>query len=1528
MNGHWTDRRYNRLALGFLLLGAFACADGGGDAGCGCGSGGGEGGAAYEFPADGPIIQQAAQIHVTGSGLDFLAANAVPLVEEAIGPDGLSFCLESQDVTVAEICNNSRCDDGTRGCQLDIGLANIEVVPNASAGSDYLRIDLGIVLNETLDFDLLLNSCTAALTSPADGIPVSANIYFDVDAPPGEKVHIAFPSDELSLGIDAVGIDIDGVEWYDVIPCEAVDLLSGPLVGILEDQIAGPLEDALGPALCTQCEVTEDCPIGSTCNGDGVCIADGTDECLPLDLGLETQFDVGELLADFAPGLEAQLGVLVYVANYADMNGPDRSPAYGIDLAAQMGFEADANRCVPYQAPPTIGRIGKSSSINTDRTPAGDEFMLGIGVARQALDLALWGVYRSGALCLTIGTETVDLISSQLFSALLPSLGDLTEGENRPMGLTLRPQQAPTIELGEGTVTYEDDGTPVIDDPLLTLRLERLFIDAYTYVDERQVRVFTLDVDAAVPLGLDVNADGQIIVVLGDLTEAFTRVEARDGELLSQSDLDSLGTALPALIGSFLPLLGDELIPPIDLPEFVGLRIDLPAGAFTSVDDNSMLAIFGNLAPGTGGEGELNLALMPEVLAATVELPDAAVLERLRDRDAAVDAMDLVPTVDIELSTLLPALDTPGVEYSYRINGGLWSFWHRGDVLRLQDPRLLLQGEHRVEVRAREIDRPATVSPWVAATTVVVDYEGPTVELEVDGADVHVLLDDLVAATDDLSARWTVDGTTWAAVDGVADTLDLSAFAGQSVNLTIEATDGVGNRTVETRTLALGGSTASIDERTVTPAEAIDREPRAGCAAAGGSSGAGALWLVFGAALFGLRRRRSAGLVLAVAAAFALTLGGCGSDKSAGGTADPNACDPECEGGLVCDNGACVECAGDEDCEAGICVDNLCVDDGCATDDDCGEGEVCDEGACVEDTGCALDEDCPEGSICDAGECLEVECIDASDCPACPDGGTAICDGNECACAPACDGACGEGQGCCWADDTCVDIVAVCPPEDCEVGFGPAPDGDPVFDNETCETTTPCSCQELPPLDPGSIGRHLDIGVSPDGSTTLVAAYNATYGDLMIGEIAGDGSIEWAWVDGAPSEGAVTGSLNGPRGGISTAGDDVGRYPSIELTDDGTAWVAYRSDARDEEGLRFAVGSRDGDGWTWSIIPVVDGAAEAGLYNDMFIGADGLPGVVYMVPAVANEDATLSSQLRVVFATSATPGSAEDFSAPVVLDDAINPTPCAGACVGRQQCRADTNTCVIPERASRCDPECADGEACFENEDASLVCASAVESSDLDDLVNGIGLFADAEVFDDGRIAVAYYDRIYGNLRYLEAAADGSGAAVVIVDGEMMGEEGVVDTGDVGWFPDVLITGGNVWISYVNASTGELYAFNRDADTIEVVDDGFRCFEFVDGECVSMVISRVGDDSSLIETGDGVVLQYQDATQHDLLEVGRNAVGWDFPPSTVAGREDPYDGAFGFWLQQGEDADGRFVVTHRIHNRAEPPVRDVVVFRR
>ena len=54
---------------------------------------------------------------------------------------------------------------------------------------------------------------------------------------------------------------------------------------------------------------------------------------------------------------------------------------------------------------------------------------------------------------------------------------------------------------------------------------------------------------------------------------------------------------------------------------------------------------------------------------------------------------------------------------------------------------------------------------------------------------------------------------------------------------------------------------------------------------------------------------------------------------------------------------------------------------------------------------------------------------------------------------------------------------------------------------------------------------------------------------------------------------------------------------------------------------------------------------------------------------------------------------------------------------------------------------------------------------------------------------------------------------------------------------------------------------------------------------------------------------------------------WDVGSTLEIGAEGD-TGAYGFYLGQGADADGRFVVSRRLDFRAETPVRDVVVIRR
>ncbi len=1516
--------RRHALLLGALMV--YACSDGGGG-GCG-GCGGGEG-PAYVFPADGAVIDQAAQIHVTESGFDFIGENAGPLIGTLLGDGGLSFCLPEQNIEViglslVRVCNGSRCADGTAGCDLTFDIESVEITPvTVPTGSDRLEVALGLGVDESLPLRLLGADCTASITSPPGGIPISANIYFNVDAAREERVSIDFPADELSFALSDDYIDVSGSGLAGLV-CGGVNLLAGALLPVLEDQLAGPLEDAIGPALCTSCSTSADCPGGSTCDSD-VCVWEGTDECVPLALGVETELDLGDLLADFAPGLEAKLGILAYAANYADAIGPDPAPYVGLDLAAQVGFDSAPSVCVPYEPPPSTARIPKSPSINAELSPSGGTFAVGIGVARSALNLALWAVYNSGALCLRIGTDTIEQVSTGTFSALLPSLGTLTDGENRPMFLQLRPQQSPTVDLGDGVVSYDGDGNPVIEEPLLVVHLDNVLIDFYGFAESRWVRLFTLDADVELPLGLDVNADNQLIVVLGDLTNALARVETLNGELLDPSDTASVASLLPTLLATLLPALGGDLIPPIDIPEIEGIRLVLAPGSITSVDSNEMLAIYADLALApAGGGGSLTMLPMPQVLATHVAPASQVAVDRMLSEatrtGAPLDLGVLLPRVVLDVDTLQADFDQPQMEYSYRVNGSLWSMWYRTQQLELRHPALALQGQHVIEVRARRVGDMHSVSPHLGQTTVVVDYEGPRVTVTRDGLLAYVDARDVVSRPENLTMRWRVNGGEWSPVTLYSEVLDLGAWAGGNALLEVEVFDEAGQRGVATRPFNLES------ERIAPPSAPAGfpggSEPQAGCSAGGTS--APAWWLLPLALLpLVLRRRRAALLTVAAAAVVA---SGCGNDNR-GNTIVDCACSAE----QVCVDGVCVDCASDDDCAAGTCVDGICVDDTpeCSDEVPCPEGFVCEDGACVTDDACEIDADCPPGQACEGGECVEVGCSDASECPECELGEAPVCSDGVCSCGPACPEGCAEGTACCYGSNSCVEVSATCVTADCPPGTRLEATST-SFDSTTCEATAECECVTLPPLDPGSIGRDLDLGVSPDGKTVVAAAYNSTYGDLMVGRVAEDGSIAWTYALGAPTTGTLTGDPAGPRGGISERGPDVGVDPSVEVRNDGTVLVSYGSLVSAEVGLHFAVGAPDGEGWTWTTFPLELGP-QLGRWSDLLVDASGNPVLIYAEPGVRAEDGTWSGQVRVRTANVAVPASADDFGAAVVLDAVPSPLPCAGTCGGRRVCRSDTNLCEVPERASACDPGCdAETEACMEIADGERACVAVAFPPSVTSLPEGVGLFADADWLPSGAIAVAYYDRSAGNLRYVEfdPVAGAPVAPAVIVDGETLVDGLPTDTGDVGWFPDVFVdASGVVHVSYHDGTNEQLLEWNKGTGEISTIDDGIRCEEFVDEACVRTEVSIVGYDSALFEVDGGVRAAFQDATRLDLLERALGEFGWG-TYVTLAGNAAEYDGAFGFYTDAAVREGAPFLATHRLNVQAEPRQRDVVVIER
>jgi len=383
-----------------------------------------------------------------------------------------------------------------------------------------------------------------------------------------------------------------------------------------------------------------------------------------------------------------------------------------------------------------------------------------------------------------------------------------------------------------------------------------------------------------------------------------------------------------------------------------------------------------------------------------------------------------------------------------------------------------------------------------------------------------------------------------------------------------------------------------------------------------------------------------------------------------------------------------------------------------------------------------------------------------------------------------------------------------------------------------------CVCSDDIP--PGRIGPYSDIAGAPDGSV-WVSAYASSHGDLVVAHVATEGRIPdttWEWVDGVPD-----GPIEIPgamiRGGISADGPDVGMYTSIAVGLDGNPMVTYFD--RDTSSLMFA--QKIGDVWQKHVVEAGVGAIDSvggsvsGMYTALTARSDdGRPGVAFLKHV--NVGGTVHAEVRWASAQTATPTSAADWTfwtvdtADIPPDDPNNPD-------------------VFP-------------------------------------LPGGLGLFIDAARGPDQAPVVVYYDRAAGDLKFARFdATGGTFQAPVILDGA---------TGDAGWSPTVGIdAAGVVHVAYVGATYDDLsYISSAAPGVIETIDNGYRIVGTTSDGLPKPEFHFVGDDATMVMTPNGPTVAYQDATTHELLLAQRDpANGWTH--ITIAGAEDPFAGAFGFF---------------------------------
>ena len=102
-------------------------------------------------------------------------------------------------------------------------------------------------------------------------------------------------------------------------------------------------------------------------------------------------------------------------------------------------------------------------------------------------------------------------------------------------------------------------------------------------------------------------------------------------------------------------------------------------------------------------------------------------------------------------------------------------------------------------------------------------------------------------------------------------------------------------------------------------------------------------------------------------------------------------------------------------------------------------------------------------------------------------------------------------------------------------------------------------------------------------------------------------------------------------------------------------------------------------------------------------------------------------------------------------------------------------------------------------------------------------------------------------------------------------------------------------VAYVNAQHDDLkFITDKPNAVAEIIDDGYRIVgQSVDG-LPKPEYHFVGDDASLLLSGGGATVAYQDSTTQELLLAQRGTDG-TWTHVSVAGHTDPWPGAYGFF---------------------------------
>jgi hypothetical protein len=642
----------------------------------------------------------AIQVRATQSLFDFFTQNGATILPKLL-PGGTTFNVPPQCNLTAgtKIC----CAMPAPMCRIQITFVNVKLQPTAPS-TIQLDADIQLKTLDNLPANIIGGTCYISIDTTRVNAPtmhVSAPIALPVDQTTDLTQVTIDPNAVTITGLDAGDIKTDESGSTPFL-CTGVGFLTGLIAPLLESQVSSQLSGVVSGQTCMKCMTKDDCNAFASDCKSGQCV-DGMGNCIQ-ELGVESKIDVGAALASFAPGTQASMDIIAAAGGWSVADT-------GLSLGMLGGGRGDPHSsCVPMTPAPSPAAIPPSTTFFTNVLPDGAvPYHLGIGVHKSELDSLGWGAFDGGALCLHIGTPQVALLSTKTVGLIIPSLADLVHVADAPIYLSLRPLAAPTFTLDKGT--FKADGS--VDDPLMVVSMHDFGIDFFALVDERYIRVMTLTADLSLPVSLDTDDQGRLVPLLGDVTSAFTNLRVTNSELLAESP-DDLVKAFPTLLSVAVGNLTSAL-KPIALPAIMGLQITPKAITTTDPDANGQrqfLSIFADLAAAT----PLERAADTEAHLVRLSTPST-------DGFSVTQRSQIVPEAVIALSGR--SIDRLPLEYSWNLDGGLWSPFFHGSEITVRDPRLWLQGKHLLQVRARAEGVPSSLDATPSQIELLVDTVPP-----------------------------------------------------------------------------------------------------------------------------------------------------------------------------------------------------------------------------------------------------------------------------------------------------------------------------------------------------------------------------------------------------------------------------------------------------------------------------------------------------------------------------------------------------------------------------------------------------------------------------------------------------------------------------------------------------------------------------------------------------------------------------------------------------------------------------------